>query len=412
MSLSDPAICVVSDCCRIPLEFGSVFWTTLLSKEFLLYVAPFKLTTVYFVPSESNLRDSSPVLFVALFLNTGEARHISRPRRSIVIYKTKERIVITWSSLSKWRRIKIIQFAHHVLLSLGGLRRFRNGKTWTARLERQIYDFTKSLDGRWINIWAGRAPKENEAVLSVSSCCLFKLCNWTLCTGKTDSLWLLVKTRTDPQEPCEKLSLQPPPPSLRISANVARVDPRLLRDTRWRPGWRGRLTSWWSPCWSNNTDLNTRSHNVQKMYRRILLGTLWSLRSRSTRILNQKEKDRGFLRLPNLGTELAVGGAASTRISSKTRKLPKILIAEIQNEILKLPAACTCELKREAVFLTGVDLDRMAYNFSPSDVLSGLSGGSQNTRSVSVARKTQGSVRMYVENTIFLFIFRVNARTT
>ena len=48
----------------------------------------------------------------------------------------------------------------------------------------------------------------------------------------------------------------------------------------------------------------------------------------------------------------------------------------------------------------------------PRDVLSGLSGGSQNTSSVRVARNTHGNVKMYVENTIFLLITSVKAKTT
>ena len=48
----------------------------------------------------------------------------------------------------------------------------------------------------------------------------------------------------------------------------------------------------------------------------------------------------------------------------------------------------------------------------PRDVLSGLSGGSQNTSSVRVARNTHGNVKMYVENTIFLLIMSVKAKTT
>ena len=40
----------------------------------------------------------------------------------------------------------------------------------------------------------------------------------------------------------------------------------------------------------------------------------------------------------------------------------------------------------------------------PSAVLSGLSGGNQNTTSVKQARNTQGNVRMYDENTSFLFM--------
>ena len=43
-------------------------------------------------------------------------------------------------------------------------------------------------------------------------------------------------------------------------------------------------------------------------------------------ILNQK------MCLPNCGTEAAVGGAASTRMSKRTRKLPKRLIAEKRKE--------------------------------------------------------------------------------
>ena len=44
----------------------------------------------------------------------------------------------------------------------------------------------------------------------------------------------------------------------------------------------------------------------------------------------------------------------------------------------------------------------MLHGYSPSDVLSGLCGGNQNTATVRQERNTQGRVRMYVEKTIFL----------